>query len=298
MNTMKHFFLSITLFLLMYSVSAQEIPSYYKVGVLKGSMQEAKTKVSNALKAKNFKIFGSYSPAGNPGYKVICFTRNDIYGVTLIGKDQRVLASMQKVALRKTGTGIEVSLLNPEYIFNAYLRDKITAYDTKLKKITNDIKDALKTVGNDFTPFGGTLSKKDLHKYHYMMGMPYFDEPIELKTFDSFEQGAQIIEKNLSTKKGNTLKVYSLRFNKSKIAVYGVGLLDKTKGEAYFLPKIGDSHIAALPYEILLIGNKAIMLHGKYRLALHWPELTMGQFMKISSTPGDIEDMMQALCEE
>ncbi len=298
MNTMKHFFLTITLLLLISNAQAQEIPAYYEVGILKGNMQDAKTKVSNALKAKNFKIFGSYSPAGNAAYKVICFTRSDIYGITLIGKDQRVLASMQKVALRKTTSGIEVSLLNPEYIFNAYLRDKITAYEGKLQKVTNDIKDALKVVGSDFKPFGGSLSKKELRKYHYMMAMPYFDDPVELKTFSSFEEGARIIEKNLAAKKGNTLKVYSLRFNKSKIAIYGIGLLNKEEGEAYFLPKIGDRHIAALPYEILLLGNKAIMLHGKYRLALHWPELTMTQFMKISSTPGDIEDMMEALCEE
>ncbi len=298
MNAMKNLFLIICLSLFTVASQAQEIPAYYKVGVVKGSMQDTKTKVINALKAKNFKIFGSYSPAGNPAYKVICFTRSDIYGITLIGKDQRVLASMQKVALYKTGTGIEVSLLNPEYIFNAYLRDKITPYETKLQKITNDIKDALKTVGTDFTQFGGSMTKKDLRKYHYMMGMPYFDDPVELKTFSSFEEGARIIEKNLAAKKGKTLKVYRLKFEKSKIAVYGVGLLDKEEGEAAFLPKIGATHIAALPYEILLIGNQAIMLHGKYRLALHWPELSMGQFMKISSTPGDIEDMMEALCEE
>jgi hypothetical protein len=39
------------------------------------------------------------------------------------------------------------------------------------------------------------------------------------------------------------------------------------------------------------------MLHGKYRFAIHWPELTMSQFMKISSTPGDVEDMLEALTE-
>lgn len=298
MNRMKHFLLIASLWVLTISLTAQEIPAYYKITTLKGSMQEAKTQVVNALKAKNFKIFGSYSPAGNPAYKVICFTRNDIYAITLIGKDQRILASMLKVGLLKTSSGIEVSLLNPEYIFNAYLRDHITAYESKLNAITADVKSALKTVGTEFKPFGGSMTKKELRKYHYMLGMPYFDDPVELNTFSSFEEGARIIEKNLAAKKGNTLKVYRLRFDKSKLAVYGVGLLDKEKGEAYFLPKIGSSHIAALPYEIVLIGNKALMLHGKYRLALHWPELSMGQFMKISSTPGDIEDMMEALTQE
>ena len=52
-----------------------------------------------------------------------------------------------------------------------------------------------------------------------------------------------------------------------------------------------------MPYEIILQGNKATMLHGRYRLALHWPELTMGTFMKIMSTPGDTEDTLEALCE-
>ena len=37
------------------------------------------------------------------------------------------------------------------------------------------------------------------------------------------------------------------------------------------------------------------MLHGKYRIALNWPELTMGTFMKIMSTPGDIEDTLEGL---
>lgn len=42
-------------------------------------------------------------------------------------------------------------------------------------------------------------------------------------------------------------------------------------------------------------GNKATMLHGKYRIALHWPELTMGTFMKIMSTPKSIQRFMKAL---
>ena len=297
MRNVNRIFLIITLFLFTTNILAQKIPAYYKVGTVKGSMPEVNTKVLNALKAKNFKVFGSYNPAGNSGYKVIAFTRNDIYGITLIGKDQRVLASMMKVGLYKTSAGVEVSLLNPEYIFNAYLRDKTTAYEAKLQKITQDIKDALKTVGTEFTPFGGELTKKELRKYHYMMAMPYFDDPVELKTFSSFAEGTKKIEANLAAKKGKTVKVYRLKFEKSKIAIYGVGLLDKEKGEAEFLPKIGTKHIAAMPYEILLLDNKAIMLHGKYRLALHWPELTMGQFMKISSTPGDIEDMLKALTE-
>jgi len=52
-----------------------------------------------------------------------------------------------------------------------------------------------------------------------------------------------------------------------------------------------------MPYEIILQGKTATMLHGRYRLALHWPELTMSTFMKIMSTPGEIEDTLEGLCK-
>ncbi len=83
----------------------------------------------------------------------------------------------------------------------------------------------------------------------------------------------------------------------NNIAVFGVGLPDKEEGEAHFLPIIGESHVAAMPYEIILQKNVVTMLHGRYRFALHWPELTMGTFMKIKSSPGDVEDAMKTLVE-
>ena len=102
---------------------------------------------------------------------------------------------------------------------------------------------------------------------------------------------------NLTAKKGKTVEVYRLVYTSEKVAVFGVGLQSTEDGEAHFLPKIGEAHVAALPYEIILQGTKATMLHGKYRIALHWPELTMGTFMKIMSTPGDIEDTLEELCK-
>ena len=86
-------------------VFAQDITSYYKVGTVDGSIKDVSAKVYTALKAKGFTIYGSYYPQGKYSNKVIAFTRKDIYGVTLIGKDQRVMASMLKVGLIKKGGG-------------------------------------------------------------------------------------------------------------------------------------------------------------------------------------------------
>ena len=72
----------------------------------------------------------------------------------------------------------------------------------------------------------------------------------------------QTIQNNLKAGKGNTTQVYKLVFKSKNIAVFGVGLKSKEDGEAHFLPKIGEAHAAALPYEIILQGNKATMQLG------------------------------------
>ena len=53
-------------------------------------------------------------------------------------------------------------------------------------------------------------------------------------------------------------------------------------------------HTAFLPYEMLILKNKVYMLHGRYRIALSFPDLKMGTFMKIVSTPGNIEELLES----
>ena len=76
-----------------------------------------------------------------------------------------------------------------------------------------------------------------------------------------------------------------------------MGFHDEKKGESRFLSIIGEKHIAAMPYEVILQGNVATILHGRFRFALYWPELTMGTFTKIMSTPGDVEKFLKGLVE-
>ncbi len=202
-----------------------------------------------------------------------------------------------KVGLVQKDGKIIISYTNPDYLLRAYLMNNYNSFKGTFEKFSGDLKSTLSSLGSEFTPFGGTVRSDKLKKYHYKVMIPYFTDPEELVEFVSFEEGLEIITKNLEAKKGNTVKVYRIVYKDQKVAVFGVGLHDKDEGEPHFLPKIGEDHVAALPYEIILQDNKATMLHGKYRIALHWPELTMGTFMKIMSTPGDIEDALEALCE-
>ena len=287
------------LFVLTGSLKAEEkLPPYYKVASFSLSIEEAETNVINALKSANFEIIGQYHPGSNENWYVIAFTRKDLQDICLKVEDRGALASVLKVGFVIKDGKTDVSFLNPMYLFYAYLMDEADTYKTQLTKIDNDVKTAMNSVGTEMTGFGGGEKPDDLKDYHYMMMMPYFTDPEELHTFSSFEEGLNLIRKNLEAKKGNTLKVFELTFPEEEIAVFGVGLLDNEDGESAFLPVIGAENIAAMPYEIILHGKEATMLHGKYRFALHWPELSMSQFMKIVSTPGDVEDMLEGLTEE
>lgn len=276
----------------------KELSPYYRVATLEGTLDEGSVKVTEALQSKEFTILGSYNPGGDENLLVIAYTRKDLQEVTNKTGEGGILASILKIGLKKSGSSVIVSMLNPEYLFYGYLRDETDNYLTALTSIANECRSAMEIVGNDFTTFGGQEEIDDLKDYHYMAFMPYFDDFVELNEFSSFQKGLSVIRKNLDTKKGNTINVYELVLPSSKVAVFGIGLLDPEDGESSFLPVIGADNLAALPYEILLMDKKAIMLHGKFRFALHWPDLSMGQFMKISSTPGDVEEFLKLISEE
>ena len=275
----------------------QDLSPYIRVGKSAESIDSVSSKVISSLKANGFQVLGAYNPSKKASLKVIAFTKYDLKTKVVKIADRGALAAIFKVGLEKKGDNVIISYTNPDYILRAYLMDNYGTYKSTFVKFSNDLKTALSSLGNEFTPFGGTVKADKLKKYHYKVMMPYFTDPIELREFDSFEEGLATIQKNLKARKGKTKLVYKLVYTKEKVAVFGVGLESTDEGESNFLPKIGESHIAAMPYEIILQGNKATMLHGKYRIALHWPELTMGTFMKIMSTPGDIEDALEAVCE-
>lgn len=279
------------------SLFGQEISPYVKVGESAYSIENTATEVVKALENNGFEILGQYHVENNQTLKVIVYSRKDLQSITLKVKDRGALAAALKVGLKSDGPSTSISYLNPEYLFQAYLRDDYDKHSEGLKKVAEDVKASLSLLGEINTGFGGSMTAEDLREYHYKIMMPYFSDPVELREFSSFEEGVKIIEKNLAAKVGTTELVYSLKFKDEKVAVYGIALLDSEDGEAHFLPIIGEDHLAAMPYEIILQNNVATMLHGRYRLALHWPELSMGTFMKISSTPGKIKDAFKAICQ-
>jgi len=263
------------------------------VGVkAKGTIKQLNESIQADIKSAGFEIVGEYAVAQNNDLYVICFTRDDLKETCAKFSDRGALASVLKIGMRKDSNHIEVSLLNPVYMFHAYFGEEYSSQASALKKIDQDAKNILVSSFGPLSDFGGKVETKELEKYHYKVMMPYFDDPIVLEEYDSFDKGLAFIRKKIAADHDINV-IYEVIMKDKQTAVIGLSLQDEEEGEAVFLPIIGERHIAAMPYEIILQKNEVSMLHGKYRIALFWPELSMGTFMKIMSTPGDIEDAME-----
>ena len=289
--------IALLLFAFGLTMAQQTYAPFFKTSDQEKEIGELGIEIIAGLEAANFTIAGKYNPMQSEDFLVICFTRDDLQKASLSFNDRGALASVLKIGLRKTESGVSVSLQNPMYMFYAYFRDDISNQMDVLMGIDSDAKRVLSNSYGSLSPFGGALTAEKLANYHYRVMMPYFNDPIELETYTSFEEGLAQIQGKLVTSTKVKL-VYKQVYTEQEVAVFGLAFTDVEEGEPMYLPIIGESHLSALPYEIILQGKEVIMLHGKYRIALYWPELTMRTFMKIMSTPNDIEDAFEEITEK
>jgi len=283
-------------------LSAQNLKPYILAFETTESISAVKTKIKSNLEKNGITVVGEYRPAGDQNRYNIIFTSDDlINAVKSKGGLTGFAAALRIGIIRDNGKTI-VSYTNPKYWGNAYFRDYYPNVTSTYTSVENNLEKAMKTSGSfNGKEFGSEdgLSVKDLRKYHYMIGMPYFDDTEELEDFDSYQEALNKVESNIKKGVPNVKMIYKIKIPGKNLVLYGFALSGED-GESNFLPIIdigNPKHTAFLPYEMLIMDNEVHMLHGRFRIALSFPDLTMGTFSKIMSTPGDIEDLLEQLVE-
>lgn len=295
---MKKFRIILMVLMPLQWVSAQNLKPYIMGFETSEIITATAQKIQANLDQNGIKVVGQYQPANDKNRWIMIFSSPELEAAVKKIGGLTGFAATLRIALTQEGGKVFVSYTNPEYWGNAYFRndfDKVSVYYSTL---TTHLENAMKASGN-FTgvAFGSKkgLEKKELRKYHYMFGMPYFDDNIELAEFGSHETALAKIESNLAKGVSNIKILYKVSIPGKDLTLFGFGLSGE-KGESKFMPIIdinNPKHTAFLPYEMLVMGNKVYMLHGRFRIALSFPDLTMGTFSKIMSTPGDIEDLIE-----
>jgi hypothetical protein len=284
------------------NIQAETLKPYILGAVCSKSLTEAKVLVKQNLKDAGFNILGEYKPAGDANRWLIVVSNNELISAVKKEGGLRGFAASLRVALTVENSKINVTYTNPYYWGNAYFGDDFPKVAVHYNKVNTQFIAAMKKSGvYKGSSFGSEkgVDLDDVRDYQYMFGMPEFDDVVNLAEFDSYAAAKTKVESNLKKGVSGLKLVYSIEVPGSKLKLYGIALTS-TEGEKKFLPKIDlgtPKHTAFLPYEILVNDDEVIMLHGRYRIALSFPDLAMSTFSKIMSTPGEIEDAMKKACE-
>ena len=242
--------------------------------------------VEKKLQAEGFVVVGRHTPKGLPDDGSVVVTDAAVLQALRSIGGSAIVAAGIRVGVRSDGT---VSYMNPEYWYRAYLRGQFDAARPAVQAVQSRLARALGSGAG----FGGDVPAADLADYRYMIGMEKFDSPrSELRTHASFQDAVSAVRGNLARGVGGTSQVYEVVMPEREMAVFGVAMNDPDHGEGWWVNKIGADNVAGLPYEVFIVGNKVYALYARYRIALGWPALGMGQFMRIINAPSAIHDTL------
>jgi hypothetical protein len=254
-----------------------------------GTSPEAKsglegTKVSTYLVGEYVDVATAKTQLESAGFEVIAEYASIKKGTTLVFTNAALKAEAAKpgrayaAVLRLFVDDKEkmISFTNPVYFGKAFMQDDYN------HAVFNGALESINTAFSGLKASSDELAYDDLAGYHFMVGMPYYDEPDTLG--EASATTADAVAKAMAYKKGKAV-IFELKLSETS-TLLGYDLGKRTKK---FVKKIGRANAAILPYCVSIENGQASALNAKYYIALSYPLLDMGGFMGIATVPGAIE---------
>ncbi|MEZ5615163.1 MAG: hypothetical protein R3E35_08115 [Rhodocyclaceae bacterium] len=249
-----------------------------------GEVEQKVKAAQAALTANGFAVVGSYAPYPNATILVVT---NDELKANAAKSEHGGFGAAQRVAVTKVKDEVQVSYTNPVYMAHAY-------------RMTGDLKGVaakLRTALGKVEEYGSSGHFPDqLRRYHYMIGMEYFDEPSLLATHGSHDEAVKAVEAGLAAGRQGATKVFRIDVPGKKEVLFGVAMKGdgedgKFKDDRYIMSVIDFKDMkstAHLPYEMLVVDNKVQALYARFRIAINFTDLSMmgdNSFMRIKPAP-------------
>ena len=261
-----------------------------------GTVAEKAEQTKSALTGAGFNVVGNYSPLADAQILIVT---SDELKKNAAASEHGGFGAIQRVAITKVNDDVQVSYTNPIYMANAYrMKGALKGTAASLEKALGKTE--------EFGAKGMTAAQ--VRKYHYMVGMEYFDEPSLLAEYESYEEAVKAVDAKLTSNKNGVSKVYRVDIPGKKESVFGVAMKgsgdNKYMDDRFIMSEIDSrdpKSTAHLPYEVLVSDNKVIALYARYRIAINFPDLSMmGQnsFMNIMDTPEAIRLVLKKTVEK
>ncbi len=259
--------------------------AYTKVG---GDVATEARTVSERLTGAGFEALGEY--AVDRDVKVLVFTSREMLEAAASSGRGAYIAPL-RVAVTRVNGEVQVSYNNLEYFRHAY------QVETSLAGVMSRVGTA---IGSQEAFGAQGLSPAVLARYRYAFGMERFSDPYELANYPNRERALAALDANLSAGRGGVREIYRIDIPGRDATLIGVAIREDAGAErnASDLFKmttvdVGDRrHSAYLPYEILVDGGRVEALHMRFRMALHFPDLSMmgeNSFMQLRRSPPAVE---------
>lgn len=291
-KTIKSVLLS-ALFLLSTAAMAEDaiLKPFVLASKGEGSLAGITGQVKSALTTAGFAVVGEYMPY--PGADILIVTSDELKK-NAAASEFGGYGAVQRVSVTAAGKEIQVSYTNPVYMANVY----------RMKDDLSDVAATLAQALGKIEEFGAKgMTARQARKYHYMVGMEYFDEPSLLAEYGSYEEAVQAVDAKLSSNKNGVSKVYRVDVPGKQESVFGVGMKGggdtKSMDDEFIMKEIDFREIkstAHLPYEMVVSGNKVYALYARFRIAINFPDLSMmgsNSFMNIMKSPEAIRHALQ-----
>jgi len=293
--TLKHILLPALLFFGIGSAIAEDVmlKPFVLASKSMGTVAEKKEQTKNALTAAGFSVAGDYSPYPDTAILVVT---NDELKSNAAASEHGGFGAVQRVSITQAKDGIQVSYTNPVYMANVY----------RMKGDLSNVAAGLANALGKMEEFGSKkgMTADKARKYHYMIGMEYFDEPSLLAEYSSYEEAVQSVDTKLASNQNGVSRVYRVDVPGKQESVFGVAMkgaaeLDKYMDDQFIMSEIDFRELksaAHLPYEVLVSGNKVYALYARFRIAINFPDLSMmgsNSFMNIMKTPDAIRDVLK-----
>lgn len=277
--------------LLAFSASVWAVSPYIQGdSVTGGNVQAVATAVETKLKNGGFKVVGKYFPKTLAGYGVVIATDTAMLDEVGSVGGNAVLGAAIRVGVKADGS---VAYTNPDYWYRAYFRKSFDKKEAAVKALQARLQETLGAGKGQ----GGNEEAGSLTNYRYMIGMERLDSSkSKLAEYGNFAEALKTVRDNLAKGVGKTAKIYEVVLPDRKLAVFGVAMNDAENSDGDWIKKIDmQNNIAGLPYEIYIVGNEVQSPFARFRIALAFPDVGMGQFMRISSLPANIQETMSEL---
>ncbi|HSM27597.1 MAG TPA: hypothetical protein VK855_05770 [Thioalkalivibrio sp.] len=248
--------------------------------------------VREKLQGAGFRILGEYPVTD--GARVLVATSDSLLAAAASAPRAGYIAPL-RVAVTRVGNNLQVSYLNLEYFRHAY------QLDTSLAGAADQLAARLGASGT----YGAEgLTPSTLERYRYAFGMERFGDPYLLANHPDRRAALAALDANLWAGKGGVREVYRVDIPGQDTTVIGVSIredsgADRDASDAFKLATVdvGDPrHTAYFPYEILVRGGQVEALHMRFRMALHFPDMSMvgdNSFMQLRRSPAAVEQALK-----